>query len=577
MQKQGFVSVVDPTKYVVLDVETNGLSSINDDLLSISIYMPDTGKTYNRFLPLELNYFVVTTWINGIKTEDLEGLSPLSQDEVDELIRSFELNERIILTYGNLDERFMVKYFQRHHLYGIESFTFYNFKHEIISSQYSEGNITKDNLCNLYGIENVSGIHSGINDCILEWKLYERMNGHRLLITDNKVFEFNDEYIVPASYISTYPNLKYYLPHLPKITCEAKDIYSLTISAEKIVKFPTNVNGMIVEHLVNSMLQVQEIDSKRELLENKKRLNYLGKLPSSVDVVPMVFNDDGSVTATRSQDKEFERELNEVIDLFEVEIKPLIKYIRDSIFHGKTIKSQELVIQAEKRVLALCDLSSEDSVLEIKTTFGVLPDKYYADQFYYEANGRKCYVLRMDWFGLPKEITFYISEIIFDVKEYIDPILERFENAKKRFETDDIELVSYVDSRSPLRLKCKKCGHEWNTSYWMASEHHPCPNCNPRVRHELSIPKEKAQKPRLTEEEKAIRAKVAAECRLLTFRNKISERSHNNLEIIVFNGSRSPAKVKCLICGHEWDIRSDHLLSRPYCPVCKRNGLWPEK
>ena len=74
MQKQGFVSVVDPTKYVVLDVETNGLSSINDDLLSISIYMPDTGKTYNRFLPLELNYFVVTTWINGIKTEDLEGL-----------------------------------------------------------------------------------------------------------------------------------------------------------------------------------------------------------------------------------------------------------------------------------------------------------------------------------------------------------------------------------------------------------------------------------------------------------------------------------------------------------------------
>ena len=42
-------------KYVVLDVETNGLSSIKDDLLSISIYKPDDGKIYDRFLPLELS------------------------------------------------------------------------------------------------------------------------------------------------------------------------------------------------------------------------------------------------------------------------------------------------------------------------------------------------------------------------------------------------------------------------------------------------------------------------------------------------------------------------------------------
>ena len=36
--------------YVVLDVETNGLSSLRDDLLSISIYKPDDKKTYDRFL-----------------------------------------------------------------------------------------------------------------------------------------------------------------------------------------------------------------------------------------------------------------------------------------------------------------------------------------------------------------------------------------------------------------------------------------------------------------------------------------------------------------------------------------------
>ena len=66
-------------KYVVLDVETNGLSSLNDDLLSISIYQPDTQKLYNRFLPLELYIDVWTTPINGITKKDLKDAVPLSQ------------------------------------------------------------------------------------------------------------------------------------------------------------------------------------------------------------------------------------------------------------------------------------------------------------------------------------------------------------------------------------------------------------------------------------------------------------------------------------------------------------------
>lgn len=100
---------VDASKYVVLDVETNGLSSVRDDLLSISIFKPDTGETYNRFLPLEMNSSVNTTHINGIKAKDLRGLLPLSQDEVDEIIRVFELKTRTILTYGRLDEKFVTK------------------------------------------------------------------------------------------------------------------------------------------------------------------------------------------------------------------------------------------------------------------------------------------------------------------------------------------------------------------------------------------------------------------------------------------------------------------------------------
>ncbi len=137
MLTQKDICRVDPSKYVVLDVETNGLSSIRDDLLSISLFKPDTGDIYNRFLPLELNSKVVTTEINGITDKDLQGVLPLSQKEVDELIRFFELKQRTILTYGNIDEKFITKYFLRHHLQGIDFFAFYNFKHEIISSSFS--------------------------------------------------------------------------------------------------------------------------------------------------------------------------------------------------------------------------------------------------------------------------------------------------------------------------------------------------------------------------------------------------------------------------------------------------------
>ena len=159
--------------YIVLDVETNGLSSINDDLLSISIYKPDDKKIYNRFLPLELSDYVETTHINGITTKMLKDKLPLTQKEFDKLIVDFELDKRVILIYGNIDEKFIKNYLKRKNIKGFEKLTFYNFKHDIISSRFSEGNITKDNLCRIYNIENVQDVHSGINDCILEWQLFE--------------------------------------------------------------------------------------------------------------------------------------------------------------------------------------------------------------------------------------------------------------------------------------------------------------------------------------------------------------------------------------------------------------------
>ena len=88
---------IDINKYVVLDVETNGLNSTYDDLLSISIYDPSTNKMYNRFLPLELNKYVFTTDINGITDEMLDNKEHITQEEFDKLIDDFKLHEKIIL------------------------------------------------------------------------------------------------------------------------------------------------------------------------------------------------------------------------------------------------------------------------------------------------------------------------------------------------------------------------------------------------------------------------------------------------------------------------------------------------
>lgn len=54
----------------------------------------------------------------------------------------------------------------------------------------------------------------------------------------------------------------------------------------------------------------EQVDSRKELLENKKKLQFIGELPSEIDVMPMAFNPDGSVTAIRPQDEVHERNIN---------------------------------------------------------------------------------------------------------------------------------------------------------------------------------------------------------------------------------------------------------------------------
>lgn len=167
-------------KYVVFDVETNGVRISNDDLLSISIYDPTIGKCYNRFLPLDLQPMVLTSWIHGITDEDIEGLQHITQEEINELIDFFDLNNKILLSYsggkGTFDSSVIINYCKRHNLVGFENLHYENIKSRLPHIGYGfEGLMSKDNICKLFKIDGIKKKHSGINDCILEWRLFEKI------------------------------------------------------------------------------------------------------------------------------------------------------------------------------------------------------------------------------------------------------------------------------------------------------------------------------------------------------------------------------------------------------------------
>ena len=406
--------------YVVLDVETNGLSSLKHDLLSISIYKPDDNKIYDKFLPLELNSFVETHCINGIDEDMLSDKTPLTQEEFDQLVNDFELDRRTILTYGSIDEKFIKNYLKRKKINGFEKLNFYNFKHDIISSKFSEGNITKDNLCNIYGIDGTRNIHSGLNDCILEWKLYEKMNGNKLIIISNTVNEFNDEYMIPASYLQTYPNFKYSIKNYPKINYELIPIKSFNIRSKELEKFDTNISGMTIEHLINTMLEARNVNSETLLfqIQNRNKLKMIGKLPSMIHTISAIFNNDGTITAVNKEDEEKVKRINEVTLAIKKEILPLISYIKSQIFNNEKILSQELVLNKDDNVMAKCDLSSNNAILEIKAFNGNDIDKFKY-QLYYEANGRDIYLLQTFWLANIKnglKFTIYKANLI----EYLE-------------------------------------------------------------------------------------------------------------------------------------------------------------
>lgn len=557
-----------PHDYVVLDVETNGLRSKEHDLLSISVYKPDDGREFNRFLPLDLNRDVYTTDINGIRKRDLKGKKHLTQDEVADLFEAFELDRRTILHYGGLDERFVRDYFDRQHLSGYEKMRFFNFKRMICSTKFSDGSLTKDRLCEAFGIEGVTSQHTGMNDCKLEWRLFEALDDRYLLATMRAfTWQFSaldPDYIVPVSYLGTFPNLSR-LYERPYIRFASRELYRLNVSGDDVRRFESNFSGMTVERLIDVMLGAQKQDNLDFLRANYLKNKPVGHMEHDTRPVFMTFNPDGTVTAAREEDKQRERELNATLNAMKRQITPLVEFIQNDIFNGKDVVAQELTVNEEMRIMALCDLSTDDAVLEIKTS-SRHPEQY-AEQLFYEARGRKTYLLTMDWkLG---EVDFVISEVDVAPGEKPDKRRDKaIQSLTAALEGEKIEVVSYAGSTSPVKVRCRECGREWEETYpRIKAGKCVCPVCHPdrvtirRTRRTADHPK--PQREKLTPEQALMK-------RARRYAEKVSDRSGGAITVDVssYVGGKDPVLARCSNCGHTWKPRTDHLLARPYCPKC---------
>lgn len=288
-------------------------------------------------------------------------------------------------------------------------------------------------------------------------------------------------------------------------------------------------------------------------------------------MVPMTFNLDGTVTALHKKDKELEKHINSTNNNLKERISPLVDFIKNEIFKNEHILSQELVVNSENNILALCDLSTAKTILEIKTDYS--DSLAYKEQLFYEANGRKIYHLKMEW--VKDKSTDSLKKVIFHIvlvdvhigtpnsSNWFEGKREerrakRIAEIKKYLLSSDVSLESFKNTSSPIKLKCKICEYEWNIKYATLMKKIPdCPKCKPKNTSKKRV--------MMSEEE---RIKLRAN----NYYEKILEKSNHMIVAINYTGAKNDVDAICIACGYKWKSRADHLADRCWCPACRKKN-----
>lgn len=109
----------------------------------------------------------------------------------------------------------------------------------------------------------------------------------------------------------------------------------------------------------------------------------------------------------------------------------------------------------------------------------------------------------------------------------------------------DIEIIgTYINSNTPLKVKCKIDGHEWEARPYHLKKGRGCPIC-------------------------ALRKASERYSKGMEKFKKEMEKINSRIEISgEYKNGRTNVHCKCLVCGHEWDAMPTNLLKGKGCPKC---------
>lgn len=116
-----------------------------------------------------------------------------------------------------------------------------------------------------------------------------------------------------------------------------------------------------------------------------------------------------------------------------------------------------------------------------------------------------------------------------------------FESRLRKVHPSIETLGQYINSATPIKLLCLKCGNKWEAKPVNLLKNKGCPKCNGRIRR--------------TPEQ---------------FKREITE-LHPNIEVIgQFAARNKPVQVRCRTCGKEWSPLAGSLLAGHGCAVCSQ-------
>lgn len=109
----------------------------------------------------------------------------------------------------------------------------------------------------------------------------------------------------------------------------------------------------------------------------------------------------------------------------------------------------------------------------------------------------------------------------------------------------DIDVIGlYINSASSVKVKCKKCGYEWDPKANSILNGRGCPQC------------------------KGIKKKTSGE-----FKEELKQINSNLTLLSEYINNRTHVNVRCDTCGYEWDTSPKSLLRGSGCPKCVRNKI----